>query len=73
MSVFLSNNVLPYNKVCDTEELVNSSNLQSVLFKLLRRAYGLSLNVGQWRRKYEVDAISKPQLQNGFKYLETFA
>ena len=26
-----------------------------------------SLNEGQWRRKWEVDSISKPQLQIGFK------
>ena len=29
--------------------------------------YRSSLNVGQWRRKCEVDSISKPQLQIGFK------
>ena len=67
MRVFfsLSNNVLPYKRVCDKEDLVNSSNLQSILFKVLRRVYHSSLNVGQWRRK--VDSISKPQLQIGFK------
>ena len=47
--------------------LVNSSNLQSILFKVLRRVCWSSLNVGQWRRKCEVDLISKPQLQIGFK------
>ena len=62
----LSNNVLPYNRVV-TEELVNSSNLQSILFKVLRKVYRLSLNSGQWRRKCEVDLISKPKLQIGFK------
>ena len=52
MSVFfsLSNNVLPYNRVCDKEDLVNSSSLQSILFKVLRRVYRSSLNEGQWRR-----------------------
>ena len=58
----LSNNVLPCNRVCDKKDLINSSNLQSILFKVLRRVYRPSLNVGQWRRKYEVDSISKPQL-----------
>ena len=58
----LSNNVLPYNRVCDKEDLVNSSNLQSILFKMLRRVYRSTLNVGKWRRECEVDSISKPQL-----------
>ena len=68
MSVFfsLSNNVLPCNRVHDKEDLVNSSNLQSILFKGLRRVYRSSLNVGRWRRICEVDSISKPQLQIGF-------
>ena len=67
MRVFfsLSNNVLPYKRVCDKEDLVNSINVRSILFKVLRRVYHSSLNVGQWRRK--VDSISKPQLQIGFK------
>ena len=34
---------------------------------MLRRVYGSSLNAGQWRKKCEVDSISKPQLQIGFK------
>ena len=45
--------MLPYERVCDEENLVNSSNLQSI-FKVLRRVYCSSLNVGQWRRKCEV-------------------
>ena len=69
MSVFfsLSNNVSPYNRVCDKEDLVNSSSLQSILFKVFRRVYRSSLNEGQWRRKCDIDSISKPQLQIGFK------
>ena len=69
MRVFfsLSNNVFPYNRVCDKEDLVNYSNLQSILFKMLRRAYRSSLNAGQCRRKCEADSISKPQLQIGLK------
>ena len=63
----LSNNVLPYNRIRDKEDLVNSGNLQSILFKVLRKAYRSSLNVGLWRRKCVVDSISKPQLQIGFK------
>ena len=30
----LSANALPYNRVFDEEDLVNSSNLQSILFKV---------------------------------------
>ena len=52
---FPLSNVLPYKRVCDKEDLVNSSNLQSILFKVLRRVNRSSLNVGQWRRKFEVD------------------
>ena len=63
----LSSNVLPYNRVCDKKDLVNSSNLQLILFKVFRRVYRSWLNVGQWRRKCEVDSISKPKLQIGFK------
>ena len=64
MSVFfpLSSNVLPY-KIRVKKEFVNSSNLQSILYKV----YLSSLNIGQWRRKCEVNSISKPQLQIGFK------
>ena len=29
--------------------------------------YRLLLNVGEWRRKREVDSISKPELQIRFK------
>ena len=54
MRVFfsLSNNVLPYNRFCDKEDLVNSSNLQSILFKVLRRVHRSSLNVGQWKKMW---------------------
>ena len=55
--------MLAFSKVCDKEEFVNSNNLQSVLFKVLRRVCLSLLNVGHWRRKCEVDSISKPQLQ----------
>ena len=72
MNVFLSlsNNVFPYNRFeedNDKEDLVNFINLQLILFKVLRRVYHSSLNVGQWRRKCEVDLISKPELQIGLK------
>ena len=68
MSVFfLSNNVLPYNRVCDKKDLVNSSNLQSTLFKVLRRVDHSPLNKGQWRKKCDADSISKPELQIEFK------
>ena len=57
MHVFfsLSNNVLPYKRVCDKEDLVNSSNVGSLLFNVLRKVYRSSLNVGQWKRKCEVE------------------
>ena len=61
--VFLSNDVLPYNRVSDKEEFVNCSNLKSISSKVLRSVYFLSLNIGRWRRKCEVDLISEPQLQ----------
>ena len=69
MSAFfsLSNDVLLYNIVCDKEEFVNSSNLQYILFKILRRVYLSSLNIGQRRRKREVDSTSKSRLKIGFK------
>ena len=75
MSVFfaLSNNVLPYIRVCDKNDLVHSSNLQSILFKVIRRVYHSSLNVGQRGRKCEVSSISKPQLQIGFKNHKNYA
>ena len=61
--------MLPYSRACAEEDLVNSRNLQSILLKVVRRVYRLSLNVGQWRRKCQVDSISKPQLQIGFKII----
>ena len=70
MSMFfsVSNNVLLYNRVCDKEEFVNCSNLQSIFLKLLRMVYLSSSNIGQQRRrKCEVDSICKPQLQIGLK------
>ena len=69
MSVFfsLSKNVFPYNRVCNKEEFVNSSNLQSILLQLLKRVYLSSLNIGQWGRKCERDSVFKPRLQIGFK------
>ena len=69
MSVFisLSNNVMAYNRVFDKEDFVNSSNLRSISFKVLGRVDSSSLNEGHLRRKCEVDLISKPQLQIGFK------
>ena len=73
MRVFfsLSNNVLPYKRVCNKEDLVNSSNEQSVLFKLLRKVYRSPLNVGQWRRKCEVDSISKHSYKLDLTNLKT--
>ena len=69
MSVFfsLSKNVLPYNRVCNKEDFVNSSNLKSILLHLLKRVYLSSLNIGQWGRKCEKDSVFTPRLQTGFK------
>ena len=64
---FFSNNLLPFKRVSYKENSVKASNVQSILFKVLRRVNRSSLNVGQWRRKCEVDSISKPQLHIGFK------
>ena len=70
MRVFfsLSNNVLPYNRACDEEVLANSSNLLSLL-KVLTRVCRSSLNLGQWRKKCEVNSICKLDLNN----LENYA
>ena len=38
-------------------------NLESSLLRVIRRVILLSLNKGQWRKKWEVDSISVPQLQ----------
>ena len=70
-SVFLSHNVLPYNRGCEKEDLVNSSNLESLLLKVLRRC--IVYHVQQWRRKSEVDLISKPQPQLDLNNLENYA
>ena len=53
----LLNNLLPHNRVCDKEDLVNSSNLKSILYRVLRRVDCSSLNEGQWRGKCEVDNL----------------
>ena len=42
-----------------------SINLQSILFRMLRRVILFSSNKGQWRKKWDVDTISIPQLQRG--------
>ena len=65
--VSVSNNVLPNKITCVNEESPVSGNLQSIFLKVLRRDCLLTLNMGQWRRKWDVDSTSKPQLQSGFK------
>ena len=64
-----SNEVQPYKRVCFKLESIDSNILQSVLFKVLRGACLLSWNIGQCRRKWEVDAILEPQLQSGIKQI----
>ena len=51
---------------------MDSSNLESMFFKVLRRVCLVSWNVGQYRRKWEVDSILEPQLQSGFKQFWKF-
>ena len=62
---FKSNNELPNTSVFIKEDSFVSINLQSILFRVLRRVILLSSNKGQWRKKWDVDSISIPQLQRG--------
>ena len=62
-----SNEREPNKRVCVKQESLDSNILESMLFKVLRRVCLLSWNIGQWRRKWEVDSILEPQLQSGFK------
>ena len=66
ISVFVSvqNDLLPNKGVCVTEESFGYNIFQSMLFSMPERVCLLSLNIGQWRRKWEVFSIFKPQLQS---------
>ena len=48
---FKSNNELPNSSVSIREDSFVSINLQSILFRVLRRVILLSSNKGQWRKK----------------------
>ena len=62
---FKSNNELPNISISFEEDSFVSINWQSILFRVLRRVILLLSNNRQWRRKWEVDSISIPQLQRG--------
>ena len=62
---FKSNNELPNSSVFIKEDSFFSINLQSILFRVLRRVIVLSSNNGQWIKKWDVDSISIAQLQRG--------
>ena len=63
----LSNELLPKRIVLIKTGSQKSRRLLSMFSMVLRRVRLSVIYVGQWRRKCEVDSISKPQLQNGFK------
>ena len=48
---FKSNNELPNSSVSIKEDSFVSINLQSILFRVLRRVIVLSSNNGQWTKK----------------------
>ena len=66
--VFILNDVLTNKIVCFKEELIKSNILQSMLFRVFELCL-MSLNIGDSRRKKEVDSISEPQLQRGLKQI----
>ena len=64
---FVSNEFLPKSRVLIKTGSQRCKIFLLMFFMLLRRV-GLSvIYMEQWRRKYAVDSIPKPQLQNGFK------
>ena len=60
-----SDNELLNRNVSIKEDSFVSINLQSIFFRVLRRVILLSSNKGQWRKKWDVDSTSIPQLQKG--------
>ena len=66
---FNSNNELLNSSVPIREDSFVSINLQSILFRVFRRVILLASNKGQWRKKWDFDSISIPQLQRGLLQL----
>ena len=62
-----STELLPKRTVFIGTSSQRSSRLLSMFSMALRRVHLSVVYMGQWRRKWAVDSISKPQLQNGFK------
>ena len=65
--LFESKDKLPKGNVCVKTKSVLFNKLQSILLKVLRKAYLSLMNNGQWRKKWVVDSILWPQLQKGFE------
>lgn len=61
------NDALPVGRLCFKEEPFDSNVVQPMLLRVLSRVSLLSLNLGQWRKKWAVDSVSKSQLQSGLK------
>ena len=59
--------LLPKRRVFIKTGLQRSRRLLSIFSIKLRRVRLSVIYVGEWRRKWAVDSISKPRLQNGFK------
>ena len=68
----VSNELLPERRVLIKIGSQRSRRLLSMIFMVLRRVRLSVIYVQQWRRKYVVDLISKPQLQMGLKNLENY-
>ena len=64
-SSFKSNNELLNSSVPIREDSFVPINLQSILFRVFRRVILLSWNIGQRRKKLDVDSISISQLHRG--------
>lgn len=61
------NDALPVGRLCFKEESFDSNVVQPMLLRVLSRVSLLSLNLGEWRKKWAVDSVSKSQLQSGLK------
>ena len=64
-SSFKSNNELLNSSVPIREDSFVPINLQSILFRVFRRVILLSWNIGQRRKKLDVDSISISKLHRG--------
>ena len=68
----VSNELLPKRRVLVKTGSQSSRRLLSMISMVLRRVRLSVIYAQQWRRKYVVDLISKPQLQMGLKNLEDY-